>query len=177
MTGAKTMQIEFDPHTFSSGVTVNVYDSTESTRRLLTTPSAQNSTVTITGDCCYVSLNTGYNTNAWGFRAVGRATVEQEVATVPWLVDLQKCACVLAGQCAGFLIRGGDVAPAEKVSQVWLSSQLLARGVLLTPEEAAKDKALDEHLEPMFNKVRGGLQCIPSHGVAQHCRGAHVRLT
>lgn len=154
ISGAKKMSVEMDPQSFGNGVTMSVYNSTDSTRRLLASPNANNSSFQITGDCCYISLNTGYNTNAWGFRAVGRATVEQEVATVPWLVDLQKCACVLSGRCAAFLINGGAPVPAEKAASIWLGSQLMARGMLLTPDEASKDASPDAHLGPMFAGVR-----------------------
>lgn len=86
------------------------------------------------GHSVYLSFNTGYNANSYGFKITARAVIEETSVDLPWVLDLTKCVGLLAGKCAGTLTRG-HFALGEKDEKAptgtwrkWLESEFFCEG-------------------------------------------------
>lgn len=107
--GAKQMKLKFDNKMqtwLQQGATLSLYEDAARQKLLPGGNISSCADLTVKTDAVYVHWSSGYLQGAWGFRITAHADVEQEVVSIPWLLDLQKSVGAMAGRCAGVLVRG-----------------------------------------------------------------------
>lgn len=140
--GVAEMLLDFDPKTFKSmqqGSTLVIYKDAGFTMPLHTLTAAPAAPIKIVGDTVYISYSCGYNRD-WGFKASGKAFIEEESMDLPWLLDLGKSIALFAGKCAGMAVRGEDEEKEEKASSKWLENELLSEGMDYPDDVSAAER-------------------------------------
>ena len=111
--GARELRLEFEDQSFSqfaAGASISVYYGGDM-ETLVPNGNLSNQNRTkvlkVNSDSCMIAYNSGYSSNFWGCKVQVSGIVEHEVVTLPWLVDLQRTAGLLAGKCAYNLVAPG----------------------------------------------------------------------
>ncbi|ETN97367.1 hypothetical protein RFI_40162, partial [Reticulomyxa filosa] len=107
--GAKSMKLIIDSQTFNSsapGASLTLYRRPNQQEPIeganfITTP---NRPIIVSGDTVCIVFNSGYQSNAWGFKVTVSATTEEVRYELPWILDLTKSCTLLASKCAGVYI-------------------------------------------------------------------------
>jgi hypothetical protein len=132
--------------------------------------------VTVDGDSVYVVLNVGYSSHLWGMKATVSASVDREVVSIPWVVDLLRGVALASSLLCRDVVRGNklrsswkfaDTAPpAGTVGSKWLTSDLLSAGLGSSVSEASAAGDSDDttllRLARSFLETMGGDQTSDS---------------
>merc|ERR1711991_741800 len=95
-----------DPQTFSRsapGASITLYKKSNQRDPIPNASfiSIPNKPIHINGDTVYVVYNSGYQSNAWGFKVTVSATIEEIRYELPWVLDLTKNVSLVASKCSG----------------------------------------------------------------------------
>lgn len=96
LAGATEMTLTFDLKSFQhfgGGAMITISRDAAGVDVLHTLAAGGVGPIVVTGDSVYVQFLSGYNTSFFGFIVSASARLQLEVSTMPWLLDLQVCAC------------------------------------------------------------------------------------
>lgn len=110
--------------------------------------------ISVDGDTAYFVLNLGYSSHLWGMKATVSASVDREVVSMPWIVDLLRGTALAAAHLCRDVVRGNKLhtswrltaasPPTGMVGAKWLSSDLLSGGLAVAISDASVPRDNDD---------------------------------
>ena len=144
--GAKTLKLVIDAQSFSRsapGASLTLYRNKGQRDPIpgATFVSVPDKPVIVYGDAIYATYNSGYQSNAYGFKIYVTATIEEISLEIPFILDISKGLSLLASKCVGEFIQAlpDKIVQVKRPSMKWLENELFSQGMEYTKD--IEDKA------------------------------------